>query len=281
MTEGFVAVDVIDGVAWMTLTDPARLNPVTIPRITMINQAARELSDRDDVRVIVLTGAGRGFCSGADLADEGLRTVDRYLPASGSMLDARSVWTLSAVRQPVIAMVNGPAVGYGMELALQADIRIAGQSARFGLPYVQMGAVTDTGAATWLMPRIIGLSWAAEILFTGQLFSANDAAAMGLVSRVVPDDELLAVTKELTATIAAGVPAATQALKRMLVLGRDQSAAEHTLLQYDVMNQHRPDLDAVLADVGKSRKRPTVLNSNVQPHRHQPNPSERTMEDRR
>jgi len=156
MSDDFVQIDVTDGVAWVTLTEPARLNPVTIPRILEINRTAAELARRPDVRVIVVTGAGRGFCSGADLADEGLRNVETYMPASGSFLDYARVWTLTSVAQPVVAMINGPAVGFGLELALQADIRIAGESAKLGLPYAQMGAVSDTGAATWIMPRLIG-----------------------------------------------------------------------------------------------------------------------------
>jgi enoyl-CoA hydratase/carnithine racemase len=243
MSDDFVQVHVDDGVAWVTLTEPARLNPVTIPRIAQINRTAKGLSDRDDVRVIVVTGAGRGFCSGADLTDEGLRSVETYLPASGSFLDARAVWTLTSVRQPVVAMVNGAAVGFGLELALQADIRIAGESAKFGLPYVQMGAVTDTGAATWIMPRLVGYARAAEILFTGSLIGAAEAAEIGLVNRVVADDRLRDVTSELCGRIAAGVPSAVQALKRMLVLSRNQTAAEHVLLQYEYMNKFRPDLD--------------------------------------
>jgi enoyl-CoA hydratase/carnithine racemase len=227
----------------LTLTEPARLNPVTMARIATITRTARELSERDDVRVIVVTGAGRGFCSGADLTDDGLRNIAHYPPASGTFLDAQRVWTLTSVRQPVVAMVNGAAVGFGFELALQADIRIAGESAKFGFPYAQMGGVTDTGAATWLMPRLIGSARAAEILFTGGFLTAAEAADIGLVNRVVPDDQLRAVTLELCQRIVAGVPAAVQALKTMLVLGQHQTAAEHALLQYDYMNKYRPDLD--------------------------------------
>src|SRR5436190_271394 len=117
----------IDGpIGWITLNDPARLNPVTFDRIRELNDAAAALSSRDDVYVVVVTGAGRAFCSGADLSDQGTFLSRDAPPASGSIVDAAGLWILTAMRQPVIAMINGPAVGYGFELALQADIRIAG-----------------------------------------------------------------------------------------------------------------------------------------------------------
>jgi enoyl-CoA hydratase/carnithine racemase len=255
VSDAFVQVSVSGGVAWMTLSEPARLNPVTLPRIREVNRSAAELSARHDVRVIVVTGAGRGFCSGADLADEELRTTETFPPASGSFLDSARVWTLASVAQPVIAMVNGAAVGFGLELALQADIRIAGQSARFALPYAQMGAVSDTGAATWIMPRLIGHARAAELLFTGNLITAAEADAIGLVNRVVPDAELRHVTGELADRVAAGVPGALRALKEMLVRGRDQTAAEHLVMQYEYMNRHRPDLDGFARAAGRKADR--------------------------
>jgi enoyl-CoA hydratase/carnithine racemase len=107
------------------------------------------------------------------------------------------------MRQPVLAMVNGPAVGFGFELALQADIRVAGESARFGVPFGRLGTVSDTGAGSWLLPRLIGWSRAAEIFYTGRLYSAAEALAMGLVNHVVPDAELAAFTAGLAAEIAA------------------------------------------------------------------------------
>ncbi|GAA1002870.1 hypothetical protein Aple_001850 [Acrocarpospora pleiomorpha] len=252
--EDYVRAEVEDGIAWVTLNEPRRLNPVTLARIARIQDVVAGLSPRPDVRVIVVTGAGRGFCSGADLRDETLRTAPMFPPASGSLLDSRDgLWNLSAVRQPVIAMVNGPAFGYGYELALQADIRIAGESARFGFPYARMGGVSDTGAATWLLPRQVGYALAAELLFTGRVLSGPEAGAVGLVSRVVPDESLRAVTAELAREIAGGDPAAVQATKRMLVAGRDQSAAEHVLMQFQYANRFRPDLGAAAARLAGGR----------------------------
>ena len=250
VSDDFVQLDIIDGVAWLTLNDPARLNPVTIGRIQALNDMAAALSERDDAHVIVVTGAGRGFCSGADMADEELRSVDRYYPGSGSFLSWDGGWTLTSVRQPVIAAVNGAAIGFGMELALQADLRIAGASAKFGLPYAKMGGVSDTGAATWLMPRLIGHAHAAQLLFLGDIIDATSALRIGLVSQVVPDDQLHEYTAELAGRIASRVPSSVAALKRMLLAGMHQSPAEHILMQYEFMNRHRPDL----AEFAKSLK---------------------------
>ncbi|MGX7727839.1 enoyl-CoA hydratase/isomerase family protein [Rhodococcus sp. 2H158] len=254
MRQPFVQVGVEAGVAWMTLDDPTRLNPVTPARIQEINDAATTLSGRDDVRVIVVTGAGRGFCSGADLTDEDMLSVETYLPAGRAFTNSLTGWSLASTRQPVVAMVNGAAVGFGAELALQADIRIAGTSARLGFPYAQIGSTTDTGAATWLLPRLVGHDRAAQLLFTGDLVDAAHALELGLVTQVVPDADLRATTEALCIRIAAGDPAAVQALKHMLVRARSQSAAEHILMQYEYMNSVKPDLAAFAASFGMQRQ---------------------------
>lgn len=254
MTRPFVQVSVEAGIAWMTLDDPARLNPVTPARIQEVNDTATTLSRRDDVRVIVVTGAGRGFCSGADLTDEDMLSVETYLPAGRAFTNSLTGWSLASTRQPVVAMLNGAAVGFGAELALQADIRIAGTSARLSFPYAQIGSITDTGAATWLLPRLVGHDRAAQLLFTGDLVDAVHAFELGLVTQVVADSDLRATTETLCTRIAAGNPAAVQALKHMLVRARSQSAAEHILMQYEYMNSVKPDLAAFAASFGTQRQ---------------------------
>jgi enoyl-CoA hydratase/carnithine racemase len=125
--EPFVLSEVDGPVGRLTLNEPARLNPVTRDRIAELGTAAAAMSERDDVRVVIVTGAGRGFCSGADLAAFRIGPRPDTQPASGSILaEGSGLWTLLAMRQPVLAMVNGPAVGFGLELALLADIRVAG-----------------------------------------------------------------------------------------------------------------------------------------------------------
>jgi enoyl-CoA hydratase/carnithine racemase len=246
----FVLTEVDDRVGWLVLNDPARLNPVTGERIQAINAAARSLSRRDDVRVVIVTGAGRGFCSGADLSrgfgsrPAGGGPRPEYPPASGSLLgDGSGLWTLTAMRQPVIAMVNGPAVGYGFELALQADIRIAARSARFGLPFAKLGVVSDTGAGSWLLPRLVGWSHAAEILYTGRLFSAEEARDFGLVNRVVADDDLREVTVALAREIAQNSAWSLQTMKRMLFDGLEETRRAHVLEQYLRYREGGRDID--------------------------------------
>jgi len=252
MTQDFVRVRVEEGIAWLTMSEPQRLNPVTLARIAELHRAAMELSARDDVRVVVVTGEGRGFCSGADITDPELRTTPIFAPASGSLAaDSDGVWTLRAVRQPVIAMVNGAAVGYGCELALQADIAVAAASARFSLPFARLGTVTDTGAGTWLLPRLVGHQVAAELLFTGRFVSAAEAVQLGLVTRAVPDDDLIPTTRALAESIASNAPESLYALKRMLIRGSEQDAAAHTLLQYGYFNSMRADLDTALARLAR------------------------------
>ena len=140
-------------------------------------------------------------------------------------------------------MINGPAVGYGFELALQADIRIAATSARLGHPAVKLGTITDTGAATWLLPRLVGWGVAAEILYSGRLFDAGDALAMRLVNRVVSDEDLVTSTRHLAETIAANSPWAVRTTKGLMFQALQDSARASVLEQFLKVNQRDPGYD--------------------------------------
>ncbi|MBI5947259.1 MAG: enoyl-CoA hydratase/isomerase family protein [Chloroflexi bacterium] len=241
MAEPFVLVESSEGIGWITLNEPARLNPVTVERVQELNDACLAMSRRDDVRVVIVTGAGRGFSSGADLSSpvpEDLKPT----PGSGSILEeGPGLWTLTAMRQPVIAMVNGPAVGYGAELAIQADIRVAGQSARFRLPFSRLGTVSDTGAGSWLLPRLIGWAKAAELLYTSRFIDASEAKAIGLVNHVVPDAELRSFTTALAREIAENSAKSLIDIKRMLFAGLDERKREHLVEQYFRFRDRNPD----------------------------------------
>jgi len=256
--EPFVLSEVDGPVGRLTLNEPARLNPVTRDRIAELGAAAAAMSERDDVRVVIVTGAGRGFCSGADLAAFRIGPRPDTQPASGSILaEGSGLWTLLAMRQPVVAMVNGPAVGFGFELALQADIRVAGESARFGVPFGRLGTVSDTGAGSWLLPRLIGWSRAAEIFYTGRLYSAAEALAMGLVNHVVPDAELAAFTAGLAAEIAANSAWSLRMMKRMFFDGLEESRGEHVMRQYRVrMRKREEPADSAASYVKRFRQAP-------------------------
>ncbi|MFF2059912.1 enoyl-CoA hydratase/isomerase family protein [Rhodococcus qingshengii] len=241
--DSFVMTAVDGRIGWITLNDPDRLNPVTFERISAINAAAEEMSARDDVHVVVVTGAGRAFCAGADLTGHGTFLERDAPPASGSFADAEGLWTLTAMRQPVIAMVNGPAVGYGFELALQADIRVAAASARLGHPAVKLGTITDTAAATWLLPRLVGWGVAAEILYAGSLYSAEQALSMRLVNHVVPDGELREFTVNLASAIAANSSWAVQTTKALMIQALQETARASVMRQFVKVNQGDPAYD--------------------------------------
>ena len=227
-----VRYDVEDGVATITLDRADRLNAFTLTMATEL-AAVAEAADRDDaVRVVVVTGSGRAFCAGADLGGgpetfSDRRTRERppgplRADIGGFPRDAGGVASLpfAALRKPVIAAVNGPAVGIGATLTLPMDIRIAAESARFGFVFARVGIVPEA-ASSWFLPRVVGISQAMEWVATGRVFDAEEALRGRLVSRVVPDADLLptayALAREIVAnTSGAAVGAARQLLWSML-----------------------------------------------------------------
>lgn len=223
-----ITYEVADNVATITLSRPDRLNAFTT---TMCREivAAFDAADADDqVRVVLLTGAGRGFCAGADL-ERGASTFDArnadraaeradWERVGGLPRDAGGVTSLriAASRKPVIAAVNGPAVGVGVTMILPADVRIAAESARFGFVFARRGIVPEA-ASSWFLPRVVGISQAMEWVATGRVFGADEAKAGGLVSRVVPDAELLPAARALAAEIAENTSAVSVAVTRKLL----------------------------------------------------------------
>jgi enoyl-CoA hydratase/carnithine racemase len=223
-----ILVDVADGVATITLHRPDRLNAFTA---TMARElvAAFDATDADeDVRVVLLTGAGRGFCAGADLgrggrtfnATDESRAAERgdFGSVAGVPRDGGGIVSLriAASRKPVIVAVNGPAVGVGATMTLPADIRIAAESARFGFVFARRGLVPEA-ASSWFLPRVVGISQAMEWVATGRVFDASEAFAGGLVSRVVPDAELLPAARGIAAEITANTSAVSVALSRRML----------------------------------------------------------------
>ena len=210
------------GTATITLHRPDRLNAFTAVMAREL-VAAFDRADADEgVRVVLLTGAGRGFCAGADLAD-GAATFDDSASTSGDTIDGvprdlGGVVSLrvAASRKPVIAAVNGPAVGVGATMTLPADIRIAADTARFGFVFARRGLVPEA-ASSWFLPRIVGISQAMEWVATGRVFDAAEALAGRLVSRVVPGDQLLPAAHALAAEITANTSAVSVALSRRLL----------------------------------------------------------------
>ncbi len=230
MTATQLRYAVADGVATITLHRPERLNAFT-PVMAAELAAAAAAADADDhVRVVVVTGAGRAFCAGADLGggedtfrDRGARpdpvprgTVDGVPRDWGGIASL----PFARLRKPVIAAVNGPAVGIGATVTLPMDVRIAAESARFGFVFARRGIVPEA-ASSWFLPRVVGISQAMEWVATGRVFDAAEALRGRLVSRVVPDDELLPTALGLAREIAdhtsgVAVGAARQLLWSML-----------------------------------------------------------------
>lgn len=189
MTYTTILYDTHDGVLRITLNRPERLNALTDTMRHELIDAFTRAGAEDEVRVVVLTGAGRGFCSGADLvaALESGEPVDfgQALRTTYNPL----VRQMRGLPKPIIAAVNGVAAGAGMSLALACDLRIAAESASFIQAFVKIGLVPDSGS-TWLLPRLVGLTRAMELMMSGRKVDAAEALAIGLVNRVVPDEEL-------------------------------------------------------------------------------------------
>jgi enoyl-CoA hydratase len=188
-------------VAVVTLNRPDRLNALSIDLALALDEALAAVGDENETWVVVLTGAGRGFCSGLDLKDYGVLpgidglTVGRIAQRSMRAY-SRLVLTLRRIPQPVIAAVNGPAYGGGMCLSLAADLRIASRSAVFNATGIVNGLTSTEMAAGWLLPRLIGASRSNDLLLTGREVGAEEAGEMGLVSRVVDDGATLAEALE-------------------------------------------------------------------------------------
>lgn len=224
--------DVADAVATITLNRPAKLNAVTSTTIEEL-VAAFDRADADDgVRAVIVTGAGRAFCAGADLSGGGT-TFQRELADAAEHRDGGGLVTLRifAMKKPVIAAINGPAVGFGVTLTLPMDVRIASTDARMGFVFARRGVVPEA-CSTWFLPRIVGIAQAAEWIYTGRVFDADEALRGGLVSRVVAPDALLPAARALAREIADNTSAVSVALCRQMLwrlLGADHPMAAHRL----------------------------------------------------
>lgn len=206
-----------DGVVVLTLDRPERLNAMTTTMFRELEQWARLLDREDGLRVLVLTGAGKAFCAGYDLADA------KVLPELGAlgMLDlqegaARALAGIRGIRVPVIAAVNGAAAGGGLALALAADIRLASPRAKFNAAFVKIGLSAGDLGTSWLLPRLIGPAAAAEFLYTARAMGAEEAERTGLVNRLVPEAELLDAALEMAGQICGNSPGGIQMSKRAL-----------------------------------------------------------------
>lgn len=212
----------VEGVVVVTLNRPERLNAQTNTMFRELEQLSWALNDEDDLRVVILTGAGRAFCAGFDLDDA------RALPTLGALgmlrqqeVAARALLAIRTLRVPVIAAVNGPAAGGGFSLTLAADIRVAAPTATFNAAFVRIGLTAGDLGVSWLLPRLVGPAVANEIAFTGGMVTADEAERIGLVNTVVPADELLDECLAMAALICANSPGGVQLSKRALMANQE------------------------------------------------------------
>lgn len=257
MTEALVLFEEDGGIATITLNQPERRNPISeIGMVNALVEVLDRLSATREIRVAILTGAGSAFSSGGDLRAMAAELDSRVQ----APLDTPSYYTRGIQRitrafadldVPIIAAVNGPAIGAGCDLACMCDIRIAAQSARFAESFVKVGIIPGDGGA-WLLPRMVGFSKACEMSFTGDMLDAKDALACGLVSQVVPDEQLLSAARALAGRIAANPPHALRMAKRLLQQGREmgQSALLELAAQMQALahtsQDHREAVHAFL-----------------------------------
>lgn len=232
MTDG-LRVEVDGPVATLTLDRPAALNALTVPIKVALREALESIAADREVRAVVLTGAGRAFCAGQDLAERDepdaapleIEVRERYNPI---------IRALRSMGQPVIAAVNGVAAGAGASLAFACDLRIASEEARFVLAFGRIGLVPDSGA-TWFLPRLVGPAKAAELALVGDPVDAAQALRLGLVSKVVPGPELMSEARALAERLAAGAPLALAltkgALQRSMTIDLDQALEGEAKLQ--------------------------------------------------
>jgi 2-(1,2-epoxy-1,2-dihydrophenyl)acetyl-CoA isomerase len=215
-----VIIEKEGGIATIKLNRPEKLNAIDEPMLKRMAEVFADAAGDDAVKALVVTGAGRGFCSGADVGnvlqkEEG---EAEEFPRDTEAAFHRLTDPLSSVDKPVIAAINGVAAGAGVSLALLCDIRIASENARFGLAFVRRGLIPDAGA-TYSVPRAIGLSKALWLMFTGDMIDAGRAEQLGLVDQVVPQEALEETVTALAKRIASGPSVAISLMKRAAYRG--------------------------------------------------------------
>lgn len=224
-----VLYDVADHIATITLNAPERMNTISGPMLDELTALLVRANDDPEVRCVILTGKGRAFCAGLDLRPKG--DSGRTLMSSASSptnLNLRNTppTVMHAMDKPIICAINGGAAGYGMDTALGCDIRVMAKSAKLAAAFTRRGVVPESGG-TWFLPRMIGWSKAAELIFTGRTLSAEESVEWGLASYVVEDDQLMAKARELALDIASNAPLAVQASKRMMRMGLSEQFNDH------------------------------------------------------
>jgi enoyl-CoA hydratase/carnithine racemase len=223
-----IRYEVDDRVATITIDRAEKRNAMTYAVLREFHEAVARAGADDAVHAVVLTGAGGAFCAGTDLSDLAA-TPEEDRSGAGRPRDGSRAepWPLVACPKPVVAAVDGPAVGMGAEFATQCDVRLASDRARFGWNFVQRGLVPDTGAGSFLLPRLIGPSAALRLLLSGELIDAAEALRLGFVAAVVRPDELAAAAEAEARRYLAASPFAVRRVKALVYAGLARPVDEH------------------------------------------------------
>lgn len=221
-----IRYEVADGIGTITIDRPEKKGAMTYALLGDFIETVHRAGADDAARAIILTGAPGTFCAGTDLSDlESVPGKDRG--TRGTAEQTEVWWPLVQCPKPVIAAVDGPAIGMGVEFTSQCDVRIASTRARFGWVFVHRGLVPDTGAGTWLLPRIVGVPAALDLLYSGRIIDADESLRLGFVSRLVEPDELLPAAHELARSFLAGSPFAISRIKGLVYRGLERDVGEH------------------------------------------------------
>jgi enoyl-CoA hydratase/carnithine racemase len=232
----FIRYEVKDAIATITLDRPEKRNAMSYAMLGDFIEAVERAGVDAAAQVVIVTGSGGSFCAGTDLAD--LATIpggQRGL--RGEAQEKSRWWPLVACPKPVIGAIDGAAVGMGAEFTSQCDVRIATPRARFAWNFAHRGLVPDTGAGTWLLPRLIGSARALRLLYSGAFLPADEALAIGYVARVVEPEKLADAAREEAQTFLAGSPLSQRLIKELVYAGFERGVVEH-------MTQHREALSS-------------------------------------
>jgi 2-(1,2-epoxy-1,2-dihydrophenyl)acetyl-CoA isomerase len=248
-----------DGIAWLTLNRPDRLNAFSPAMLQALSEALQRLGSDAEVGTIVITGAGRGFCAGGDVKTMENRAVQGFEERVEGLRRMHQLpLLLRTLPKVVVAMVNGPAVGAGLGLAMACDLRIAGRSARFGTGFAGVAYSGDFGGS-WSLTRLVGTAKARELYFLGDVVDAAAAASLGLVNHVVEDEALQRETTALARRIADGPRVAYGYMKRNLFAAETEPLA--AVLEMEAVHQARTAMteDHLEASRAFVEKRPPVF----------------------
>lgn len=227
-TQTDVTYNIADHVATITFNRPEKQNTISPTMLKALTDYLIQANEDTDVRAVVIAGSGRFFCAGLDLRGSAITSGLSKPSRAPASLDLRNTppTVLHGIDKPTICALNGSAAGYGMDLALGCDIRIMADSAKLAAAFTARGVVPESGG-TWILPRLVGWSKAAEIIFTGRTLSAESSLDLGLVSHVVPADDVLETAQAMGREIAGNAPLAVQASKRMMRMSMNETFDDH------------------------------------------------------